>query len=364
MLKQPKIVFIQTSISDSHTRHRVEDFLAEGFQVDVCGFMRAGVKMPKLPYTVRQIGVLRNNRYAERLWIYLCAFMTITRAYKGQHVVYYLCGLDTAMFFRLLHPFEEYIYEECDLMHYDMNRMPTWVRRMLELIDKYIIRHSKATITTSEGFLQFHYGNEPHPEQIILVENKLSPTILDVKPQPHKSLDLQHLTIGFAGGLRYDSIHHFIQSFCTRYPQHKFEIFGAPVPPEFATLGNLPNCEMHGRFTNPDDLSKIYASIDLMLCTYDQRYKNVCYAEPNKLYESIYFNTPLIVSQGTYLAEKVSQLGIGFVVDAFSDQSIDNLIDNITCDSIRRCQQNAKEIASDTLISNYHEYLTKLKNYL
>lgn len=364
MLKQPKIVFIQTSISDAHTRHRVEDFMAEGFQVEVCGFLREGAKIPSLPYEVRQVGVLRNNRYAERLWIYMRAFFHITRAYRGQDVVYYLCGLDTALFFRLLHPCEKYIYEECDLMHYDMNRMPAWLRSMLETLDKYIIRHSLATLTTSEGFLRFHYGQQMPPRQVILVENKLSPAIRKVKPQPHKPLDVQHLTIGFAGGLRYESIHHFIHSFCTRYPQHQFEVFGAPVPPEFEALGDLPNCHMHGRFTNPDDLPQIYASVDLMLCTYDQRFKNVCYAEPNKLYESLFFHTPIIVSQGTFLAEKVKQLGVGFAVDAFSDESIDELLADITCDSITQCQQNMQHIDVQTLISNSHVYLTKLKNFI
>lgn len=364
MLKQPKIVFIQTSIADSHTRHRVEDFMAEGFQVEVYGFLREGAKIPSLPYEVRQVGVLRNNRYAERLWIYVRAFFNITHAFKDQNVIYYLCGLDTALFFRMLHPCEKYIYEECDLMHYDKNRMPTWFRRMLEKMDKYIIRHSKATLTTSEGFLQFHYGKKTHPEQIILVENKLSPAILDLKPQPHKPLDIRHLTIGFAGSLRYESIYHFIHSFCTRYPQYSFEVYGIPILPEFADLDHLPNCHLHGRFTNPEDLPPIYASVDLMLCTYDQRFKNVCYAEPNKLYESIFFNTPIIVSQGTFLAEKVNRMGIGFAVDAFSDESIDKLLANITCDSINQCQQRMRQIDVQTLISNSHDYLIKLKNFI
>ena len=64
------------------------------------------------------------------------------------------------------------------------------------------------------------------------------------------------------------------------------------------------------------------------------------YAEPNKLYEAIYFETPIIVSKGTFLAERVEQWGVGLTVDA-SDETqvvalVNGLSDELTQEKIDR----------------------------
>ena len=52
----------------------------------------------------------------------------------------------------------------------------------------------------------------------------------------------------------------------------------------------FPNVKLHGKFKNPSDLSVIYNKIDLNVICYDTTSINVRIAEPNKLYESIFFN--------------------------------------------------------------------------
>ena len=94
-------------------------------------------------------------------------------------------------------------------------------------------------------------------------------------------------------------------------------------------LKEYPNCKFHGAFNSPLDLPQIYSRIDLVLSTYDVESVNVFYAEPNKIYEAIYFRTPIIVSSGTFLAEKFNRLNIGFDVDAMNELSIIDLVKNI-----------------------------------
>ena len=59
---------------------------------------------------------------------------------------------------------------------------------------------------------------------------------------------------------------------------------------------------------------------------------NVKYAEPNKLYETIFFRRPIIVSSGTFLASKVKKLGIGYDADAYSEANVCNLVRQIKSD--------------------------------
>ena len=48
---------------------------------------------------------------------------------------------------------------------------------------------------------------------------------------------------------------------------------------------------------------------------YDSTDLNVRLALPNKLYESMYFKKPILVSSNTYLSQVVDQYGIGFKWD-------------------------------------------------
>lgn len=72
----------------------------------------------------------------------------------------------------------------------------------------------------------------------------------------------------------------------------------------------------------------------MVLATYDVKYDNVHYVEPNKIYESIYFETPIIVSEGCFLGEKVKKLNIGYTVNALNTIDIKKLIDSLTIENI------------------------------
>ena len=92
------------------------------------------------------------------------------------------------------------------------------------------------------------------------------------------------------------------------------------------------------------DLPDVYGSIDLVLATYDVKYENVKYAEPNKIYESIYFETPIIVSSGTFLAKKVKRLGIGYDVNAMNEEEVVAFVKNLNEEDLSKKRANAKAI--------------------
>ena len=89
------------------------------------------------------------------------------------------------------------------------------------------------------------------------------------------------------------------------------------------------NVHFHGRFKNPDELPSVYSQIDVVISTYDVENINVQYAEPNKLYESIYYRTPIVVSKGTFLAKQVERFHSGYSVDVSKDENIISLVHQI-----------------------------------
>lgn len=350
---KPTIVFVLPNLAAPHFRNRILDFVRHGFEICVYGYERHNNRL-ELPYQVHSLGTVSRMRYKKRIMLYVKTLFGITRNHND--AVFYLGNLDIAMFFRLLHPFTRYIYEECDLSHTYERKLT----RPLEFIDKRIIRRSMMTVTTSEGFIRYHFGARK-PDNVFLIENKLNPDVVNFPARQTRRFDKSSLVIGFVGGPRFDTVHHFIETFCREFPKYKFHVFGGPVLEEFEDLKKVPNCIFHGFFTNPDDLPVIYDSIDILLCTYPVSIENVRYAEPNKLYECIYYEKPILVSKGTYLEEKVKRLGIGYSIDAMDDNEIVSFVNNLSEAQIEEMVGNARSIEKKSLIDSNEDFFDRLE---
>ncbi len=101
-----------------------------------------------------------------------------------------------------------------------------------------------------------------------------------------------------------------------------------------------------------------------MLATYDVKYNNVRYAEPNKLYEAIYYETPIIVSEGCYLGDKVKQLNVGYTVDAMNEKAIMTLLEEISTDALDQKIQSIRRLGTDYAINSNEQFFKRVSNYL
>ncbi len=347
-----QIIFITSTISNSHCKNRIEDFMQRGFDVAVYSFRRDNEAVPtSLSYSPVVIGEIVSANYFKRLFTYLKGIYTVLKKYKhSKNALYFVFGLDLAIFLRLLGSQKvSYIYEEADLVQtYGSNKV---IRVVLDYIDKKTILKAKLALLTSEGFVDYHFSGRKHPDNIIIVPNKLNPAIQNY-PIAQTSTDISCIRFAFVGGARFDSIDFFVETLLTNFPQHEFHFYG-PVEERMNRFGEkYNNVFYHGRFKNPDDLPKIYENIDLLLCTYDYRIDNVRYAEPNKLYESIYFRKPIIVSSNTFLSKKVAQLGIGYDIDSLNRDSIITFIQNLTTESIESKMKACSSISQEECIIN------------
>ena len=361
---KPKVIFIINSIQQQRCIKRIEEFIANGYEVEAYGFSRADV-IPTLPenFHIEVLARFDNNvSYLKRLMIMCRTLKPVFKKYKHQNVLYYYFLLDVALVCRLLCR-KTYIYEESDLMQ---TYIPsTLIRNTLNCIDKRIIAHSLVTTMTSEGFAQFHFGNS-YPANIVFVPNKLNIKVLQLSYMPSE-LDMSHLRIGFVGGARFQTVVNFVRTFANHFPQHEFHFYGTILDQkqEFEQIiDSCPNVHYHGKFSNPADLPSIYHNIDLVLATYDTKFENVRYAEPNKLYEAAYFQTPIIVSKGTYLASKVTQWGIGYEIDAVNSEQVIQFIQNLTDDSINKCVKCCHTLDKKMLINNNPLLFEKLNSLL
>lgn len=322
------------SISDPHLNKRIAEFRERGFDVELYGFDRCLNK--NYGEGVKVIGSFSNTMsYAKRIGIYVKGIRSLFKNKFPSGAIWYYQGLDVAMFATLFNPNHAYIYEECDLVHTNVgNKL---LLSVLEHIDKRIIKRSVKTVFTSEGFVEYHYGDiGKKPHNVVVVPNKLPSAMLaqtecSVVGRGDSGLqEMPHLRFAFVGGLRYKALASIAGIIAGKFHNHEFHFYGF-VAPDFPKhlLPKGSNVFYHGTFKSPDDLPKIYSNIDVLVSTYDVMRPNVRYAEPNKLYESVFFRCPIVVSRGTFLARKVERLGIGYSVDAFDVADVERLVGDI-----------------------------------
>lgn len=347
-----KIVFITSNIQLPRVVRRINEFVERGYDAEVYYFNRTEFvnKSDKIKAPLHQIGEVSSapSSYIKRIPSEYRNIRKVVQNYKGKDIVFYLFGIDIALLFPYTKNGFHYIYEESDLRHTYIKNSATV--KFFEYFDKKIIRNSLLTVFTSEGFCKYHFGDNI-PSNVTFITNRLSPSIKNYPIKEHKVFNADRISIGFVGSPRYKSVCNFVRILCENFPQNEFHFYGEPIAENLEVLRKYSNCYFHGAFTNPQDLPNIYQNIDLVLATYDTDFENVRYAEPNKLYEAMYFEVPIIVSSGTFLADKVNQLGIGFDIDAYNDEEVKFFLTNITNDKIQGKLNCIQKVQKDALLS-------------
>ncbi len=363
-MSSKKIIFICDHLLDARIKKRLSEFASHGYTNVLYGFERNGCCQRSEgfdPIIMGDLGSNDNKRYLNRLKVIRKGIKRICTLHKGEDVTYYLFGLQIAMIFRTVSR-KPYIYEEADLVQTYMGR-PLLVR-LFNRINNYILRHSIINLFTSEGFLQYHYGNRiPAGTKYHIVPNKLTPAISDVpRMERGHAYDPQHIVFAFVGGVRFESTVTFLEYVSRNFPQHELHIFGV-VQKHQERIDKLVaegRCVNHGRFANPVDLPNIYSQIDYVISTYDVAIPNVKFAEPNKLYESIYFRVPLIASEGTFLASKVTSMGIGLALDALDEAATIRFVKSLDNERYAALMQSLEAIPKENAIDKNDEMFATL----
>lgn len=363
-MEKKKKVFILNNITITRCLKRVSEFIDKGYEVEVYGFKKENEEGYAVPdgFTITVLGTFSQEQsYFERFKIYYRSLKSLFKKYKKQDVVFYYFFFNIAFAARLQCR-KPFIYEESDIPYLSIGNK--WIRKWLGWVDKRIIKKSLLTVMTSEGFIDYHFG-EIRPRNIVVVPNRVNPCLMNLPYTMKLQHDWNHLSIAFVGGFRYLSVLNFAEVIGENFPQHEFHAFGNIISNGeslHALCEKYSNIHFHGKFKNPDDLPEIYGSIDLVLASYDATSINAQYAEPNKMYEAIFFRVPIIVSKGTFLSRKVESLGIGYAINGLEKDEIRKFLLGLTKESYEEKIRNLKSIPREDAINvnpDLFEYLSK-----
>lgn len=186
-------------------------------------------------------------------------------------------------------------------------------------LEKTLCNRADLIIMTSEMFYETHYKGMVDRSKFIYI-----PNVPEFKAFTdfHK-YDGGEYVIGWIGGVRYKEQMKMMlkaseQLGCkvlvAGYEKEPVEI--EPICKE------MPNVEWTGMYDYNRDVATLYGKCSVVYAVYDANMVNEQIALPNKLYEAVYCELPIIVSKGTYLAKVVEDWGVGLVVDCTNQEEI------------------------------------------
>lgn len=195
-----------------------------------------------------------------------------------------------------------------DIRDYKCETMPGYQFFLKELIEK-----SFFTTVSSDGFRAFL----PVSSKIISNHNITNMEALAECPTlfPNK----EHIAIGFFGFIRYKEENETIIQCIGKSGGDRFSLLYRGVFSEGCHLDRDPalrfeNVVYGGPFQNADK-PEMYRSIDLIHSVYGNNDLAKSTLLPNRLYDTVIFKKPLLVSPGTYLAQVVEKYHLGVVID-------------------------------------------------
>lgn len=324
--------------------------LAEsGYECVVYGYKRGlyDVNTFSEDISVHVLGEMRNGEVFTNLKTIYKDIKRIIREH-GFGCLYYSFGILSSLL--MARKGLKYVYEISDIAYaypkYDKLSL------LLRTLDKRIIRKSALTVMTSGGFYEY-FGIKD--EKILIQPNRVSCVFKDLDRIP-MNLSSNGFKFAFVGAVRYETVLEFARIIGEDFPQHEFHFYGGGSKETLDHISDLVekhgNIKYHGTFKNPDELVSIYNAIDIVVACYDVCSQNVRIAEPNKLYESLCFCKPIIVSGGTYLAERVRQLKCGFVLDNQSSGSISNLIKQLNVADLNDISERESRLDEEEYIDD------------
>lgn len=353
-----KVVFFVANLT-ARPHRRIQETISHGFAVDVyCLCKEESIVTPDYVVSYFEENEISHVSYFSRLIHFIPKILNCVKSYDRKKTIFYFFSLNTALASLLLR--RTYVYEESDML-FDRFGI-SFLRRLVIYINKRIIRRSKLTVFTSQGFAQYYFRDN-YPDNLIFIPNKVNRKCLDLPEWTKNPFDVNHIRFGFVGKLRYITLYNFAEVIATRFPQHEFYFYGKNgefKKEDIETLKEKGNVFFHGVFKNPEDLPKVYSHLDFVVATYDTTGINPRYAEPNKVYESIFFRTPIIVSSNSFLETKVRNLKIGTAVNAFDKEEIESTVRAITESSYEGYMRSLMHIDRREAVGDMEELFNRM----
>lgn len=249
------------------------------------------------------------------------------------------------------------VYEVADLPKYSFYRKINSVKALisigLQYLEKKLIKSISKLILTSPYFWDKYFSKFVGEDKYLFIPNA-----------PYKELfskytkkSHENFTIGFIGSVRYvEQLKMLIDAIDEL--DKGIKLFVAGSGPGYKEILDYSKdktfVEIYGPYNYEKEVVELYERVDCIYSVYDTKLHNVRIALPNRLYESIVCEIPIIGAKGTVLGKFIEDNKIGFTVNSNDKEELKNkLLSLIESEKkLNYYQENCKEIKKDYYYEN------------
>lgn len=169
-------------------------------------------------------------------------------------------------------------------------------------------------IVTSPKFYEMHYNTLIPKSRTLFIPNTPDISVF----QHYKKKTDGKFTVGFIGGIRYIKQMKMLIDAAGIVGCNVLFAGAGGTSSEYDEIKeyckDMKNVIFTGRYDYEKEIALLYGKVDCVYSVYDADNPNVKIALPNKLYESIICELPIIVAKDTYLSELVQKWNVGVSV--------------------------------------------------
>lgn len=226
------------------------------------------------------------------------------------------------------------IYEVSDMHTLMIDKQKGIYKRIISLIlnklECFLSKSIALLVVTSEYFYQNFYINVVSKEKVLFIPNTPDPRVFDKFERKNNDI----YTVGFIGSVRYASQ---LEMLIDISIETNINVLIAGGGRDFFRIKEyaegFKNVEIYGEYEYESEIKSLYEKVNCIFAVYDTELTNVRIALPNRLYEAIYTNTPIIAARDTYLGDIVEKYQLGRIITHNNKFELIQAIKDIKSDS-------------------------------
>lgn len=318
-----RIAYFGHDTANTNIRRRVEGFQDDG--MEVTGFMMHRNDGQKVGWENVDLGRTFDGAYLQRIRSIFSGAKLAAAARDKLAACDAIFArnfdmLATALLAKRYTGLKTPVIYECLDVHRLLTRHDL-VGFLFRRFEGWMMTKTEKLVVSSPGFEEQYFAKRHRGKygEAVLIENRLSKGI-DLGPRPAAGIPAHtgKLRIGWLGMLRCRRSLDLLMNVARQLPDDvEIHLYGVPalgeIPDFDAKVKELPNLFYHGRYKWPDDLSRLYADLDLVWAgDFMEAGYNSVWLLPNRLYEGGYYAVPPIAPKGTQTARWAMDRGVGF----------------------------------------------------
>lgn len=190
-----------------------------------------------------------------------------------------------------------------------------------------LVKASSATFVSSDAFRCFLPSE--CEEKIFTSHNLLVDSLSHREEKQIHGIESEKIRIAFWGFIRHEEINRMLIERIAKDLRFELHYYGREQQvalnlKQYAKEIHAANVFFHGEY-KPEDRYRFVRSTDLIHNIYDDA--NMMLAMGNKYYDGAIFKIPLLCAQGSFMAEKATESGIGFECNPMDTDFTDKIYD-------------------------------------